>query len=132
MAGDGERKSMTISRVSEEKPGEFGEKKSYKVDSDIGVVQVVLPKTDSPPKVGDSLMGTLYPPKPGTSFPPSFYPSQGRGGGPRGKSPEEIRSIAAQTALIRATELAAAGKIDVERIPTLTREFYSVLKELAA
>lgn len=138
MAGDGEKKNVTVTRVSEQPPSKFGtgdkKKEAWKVETkEAGVIQVVLPEGTPKPKVGDNLLLTIYPPKEGTSYPPSGYPVRaGGGGGGRGKSPEEIRSIAAQTALIRATELAAANKIGVADIPQKTREFYEVLKELAA
>lgn len=135
---EGEKKNVTVTRVSEQPPSKFGtgdkKKEAWKVETkEAGVIQVVLPEGSPKPKVGDNLLLTIYPPKEGTSYPPSGYPvRQGGGGGPRGKSPEEIRSIAAQTALIRATELCAAGKIPTGDILPKAREFYALLKELAA
>jgi hypothetical protein len=136
VAGDGTQKNVTISEVSSQPPGEFGDKKSYKVKTTEGdVIQIVLPKDAPPPKKDESVFGTQYPPKEGTSFPPSFYPSKGKGGGGggfKGKTEREIKSDEARSALIRATDLVIADKIPVSDVPKITREFYAVLKELAA
>lgn len=132
MAGDGEKKNMTISRVSEEPPFHATEKKKkhWKVDSDIGVVSLVLPDDDPPPKAGDSLMGMLYP-NANPQYPPKFYPSRpkGGGGGRPQKTAEEIRSIMAQTALKEASAYCIAQGLKSEYVEQYTKDFYAAMKE---
>lgn len=101
---EGEKKNLTVKSVSSS-PAKWGQgdkaKEGWTAETEeIGTVQVVLDAGTPPPKVGDNLLATVYPPKEGSQYPPSAYPAKaGGGGGRRGASPEERRSIERQVAV---------------------------------
>lgn len=128
MAGD-----VTISWVGDARPwktAQGGQFVSYKVTlQELEGIHELTQKPETPaPTVGQKFLGEVHPPN-REGFPPKIKKvQQNFGGGNRGSSPDERRSIERQVSAKIAAELVIGGKGELKDFRLLTDRVHAAIQ----